>query len=231
MALRVVGAGLPRTGTLSLKTALERLLGAKCYHMSEFMEHPEHGPTWADAAEGKEVDWPAFLDGYAAAVDMPAMRFWPQLADAYPDAIVLLSRRASGEDWQASMDRTIFQKIRDAREQFGAGPDGAPAFPADLPPEKARLLRIFGSMATDGFGEYADDKDAAIAFHDAHAAEVRKQVPPARLVEWTPGDDWAPLCAALDIPVPDEPFPQVNTSADFQANFGTKTAMEVLGIE
>ena len=231
MALRVVGAGLPRTGTLSLKTALERLLGAKCYHMSEFMEHPDHGSTWADAADGEEVDWRAFMDGYAAAVDMPAMRFWPQLAGTFPDAIVLLSRRASGEDWWASMDRTIFKKIRETRERFGTFPDGTPALPSDVPPEKLRLLRVFGSMAMGGFGRVADDRDAAIAYHDQHAAEVRAQAPPGRLVEWTPGDGWEPLCTALNVPVPDEPFPRVNTSEQFQASFGTKSALDILGLK
>lgn len=230
MALRVVGAGLPRTGTLSLKTALERLLGARCYHMSELFGHPEHGSTWADAAEGRDVDWDAFLAGYAAAVDMPAMQFWRRLADTYPDAIILLSRRASGEEWQASMDRTIFRRIRETRERLGTEPDGAPAIPAGLPAEKARVLRLFGSMARNGFARCADDRDEAIAFHDRHAAEVRAQAPAGRLVEWTPGDGWGPLCRALDVPVPDEPFPRVNTTEQFQATFGAKSPMELLGL-
>ena len=93
MTLRVVGAGLGRTGTLSLKVALERLLGAPCYHMSEVFAHPEHVGAWRDAARGRPPDWSALFAGYRAAVDWPAAAFWPELSAAFPDAIVVLSVR------------------------------------------------------------------------------------------------------------------------------------------
>ena len=107
MGLRVVGAGLGRTGTMSLKLALERLLGAPCYHMAEVFVHPEHVPLWHAAARGEPVDWHALFDGYAAAVDWPVGSFWPEVAAAFPDALILLSTR-SAESWWKSASQTIF---------------------------------------------------------------------------------------------------------------------------
>ncbi|MCW3097333.1 MAG: hypothetical protein JWL77_2951, partial [Chthonomonadaceae bacterium] len=93
MTLRVVGAGLGRTGTHSLKLALERLLGAPCHHMVEVFQHPEQVTVWNAAAHGTVPDWKEFLGGYAAAVDWPAAGFYPELMEAFPDALVVLSVR------------------------------------------------------------------------------------------------------------------------------------------
>ena len=95
MTFRVVGAGLGRTGTHSLKLALEQLLGGPCYHMSETFGRPADIPVWHAAANGQMPDWPTFLADYTATVDWPACAFWRPLADEYPDAIVLLSTRSS----------------------------------------------------------------------------------------------------------------------------------------
>ena len=111
MTLRVVGAGLGRTGTLSLKIALERLLGSPCYHMLEIFTHPEHIPAWHAAARGAMPDWHELLGGYAAAVDWPAAAYWPELSEAFPDAVVLLSVR-DAQSWWQSADQTIFPALR-----------------------------------------------------------------------------------------------------------------------
>src|SRR5207244_1907794 len=110
MSLRVVGAGLGRTATYSLKIALERLLGAPCYHMVEVFEHPEHVATWHDAALGRMPDWQEFLAGYAAAVDWPASAFWREMSEAFRDAIILLSTR-DPVSWWESAHATIFQAM------------------------------------------------------------------------------------------------------------------------
>jgi hypothetical protein len=99
MTLQVVGAGLGRTGTHSLKLALERLLGGPCYHMVEVFGHPEHVDVWRRAALGETVDWDALFDGYVACVDWPGGSFWHELADAYPEAPILLSTRDSADTW------------------------------------------------------------------------------------------------------------------------------------
>ena len=118
MALRVVGAGLGRTGTASLQIALEQLLDGRCYHMGEMFGRPDDIPVWHAAVNGEQPDWPVFLADYVATVDWPACAFWRELADEYPDAIVLLSSRSSADAWWKSASDTIFQ-ISHARTQAG----------------------------------------------------------------------------------------------------------------
>ena len=103
MTLRVVGAGLGRTGTHSLKLALEQLLDGRCYHMSELFDREDDTAVWAAATRGEEVDWAVLLSEFAATVDWPACAFWEQIASAAPDAVVLLSLRESPEAWWAKL--------------------------------------------------------------------------------------------------------------------------------
>jgi hypothetical protein len=200
--IRVVGAGLGRTGTASLKEALEKILGAPCYHMKEVFEHFDHVPIWHAAIRGEDTDWARLLDGYAAIVDWPGAACWRSIAAAYPDAVVLLSTRADAETWHRSAKATILGDIPD--EVKAAQPE----------------LAGFGAMVDDMFASFEPnwrDRDAAMAAYDRHNAAVRAEVPAARLVEWQPGDGWGPLCAALGAPVPDEPFPHTNTTEEFTA--------------
>src|SRR5215204_510084 len=111
MGMRLVGAGLGRTGTTSLKAALEQLLGGKCHHMLEVFEHPESVPTWHAAARGEAVDWSALLADYTATVDWPGAAFWPELTEEFPDAVVLLSTRDPAR-WYESARSTIFGFIQ-----------------------------------------------------------------------------------------------------------------------
>ena len=107
MTMQLIGAGLGRTGTMSLKLALERLLGGTCHHMKEVGAHPEEVPFWHAAIRGETVDYRTVLDGYTAIVDYPGAAVWHQLADAFPEAPVLLSTRASAEQWWQSASATI----------------------------------------------------------------------------------------------------------------------------
>ena len=136
MTLRVVGAGLGRTGTHSLKIALEQLLGAPCYHMFEVIGHPESIPAWQAAVDGQPVDWDAIMEGYEAAVDWPVSAFWRELAAANPDAVVLLSTRSSADAWWKSANDTIFEISR--RE---APPD--PVMRAQMHMAQAMLSKRF----------------------------------------------------------------------------------------
>jgi hypothetical protein len=208
MTLRVVGAGLGRTGTHSLKVALEQLLGAPCYHMLEVLQHPESAGVWQDALDGKPVDWDALMDGYAAAVDWPVVAFWPELADAFPDAIVLLSTRSGAQAWWKSANETIF-----AVGRRGVG-DDHPEMQAHMHMIEGLFERFTPAWNADDGGE------AARRAYDEHNAHVRATVPAARLVDWLPGDGWEPICRALELPVPEEPFPHVNTTDDFRAMVG-----------
>ena len=226
MVLRVVGAGLPRTGTMSLKHALERLLGEPCYHMMELFEHPEHATTWRELLRGERADVGACLDGYTAAVDWPASRLWRELSAAYPDALVLLSVRDSGEQWWRSVSQTILPRM--LQQAQGLGPDG-PVPPGRLSDADAEQRAAVGQMfealvAIDGFADAIEDKDTASAWYDRYVAEVREGVPPARLLEWKAGDGWQPLCGALGVPVPDEPFPKLNSTEEFRERVQQATA-------
>jgi hypothetical protein len=205
MTLRVVGAGFGRTGTNSLKLALERLLGEPCYHMIEVFGHPEHIPMWHAAADGKPVDWDALFTGYAAAVDWPTAAFWRELAAAYPDAIVVLSTRTSADAWWRSATDTIFAHMRND--------------PADPPGLEGWRAMVDAAIA-DRYAGIPDDAEKAKASYEAHNAEVRATIPRDRLVDWQAGDGWEPLCAALGVAVPDEPFPHVNTTAEFRKMSG-----------
>jgi hypothetical protein len=200
--LRIVGAGLGRTGTLSLKSALERLLGAPCYHMVEVFEHLDHVPIWHAAYRGEAVDWQPVLGGYTSAVDWPAAGLWRELSAVNPDALVLLSTRKDAASWLKSARATILDN----------GPDNKLEDDPRMPG--------FAPMVRDMFARFEPrwrDDDAAMAAYERHNAEVRREVPPERLVEWQPGDGWQPLADALGVAVPTEPFPHVNTTEEFRA--------------
>ncbi len=194
MTLRVVGAGFGRTGTNSLKLALERLLGEPCYHMFECYQRPEHMPIWTAAARGTAPDWGELLAGYGAAVDFPPAAFWPELMQAYPDALILLSVRDT-DDWWRSARQTIFPTVL-------AQPPGT-------------FREMIDALWSARFTLEIEDEQAVKAAFEEFNDQVRTGVPPERLLEWRPGDGWEPICAALDLPVPREPFPHVNTMKEF----------------
>jgi hypothetical protein len=205
MSLRVVGAGLGRTGTHSLKLGLEQLLDAPCYHMLEVFGHPEHVPEWHKAILGEPADWESIFAGYAAAVDWPAGAFYEPLSALYPDAVVVLSLRDSPEAWANSFCSTIQPAIS---RVASSAQDGTP------------LDRMVVDLLTKRFTPDWQDRDAAMAAYERHNDSVRANVPAARLVEWRPADGWGPLCDALGLPQPAEPFPHVNTTDEFRAMTG-----------
>lgn len=195
MALKVIGAGLGRTGTLSLKLALEQVGFGPCYHMMEvFRGGATRIPHWNAIAENNNPGWDTVFDGFQSTVDWPACNYYRELMDKYPDAKVILSHRPA-EKWFASTQATI----------FGDMPPGVPR-----PPFISKII-------SDIVGPDWHDKDKVIAAYERHNAEVRASVPKAKLFEFQPTDGWAPLCAFLDVPVPDAPYPQVNSTEDFRS--------------
>ena len=197
--LRVVGAGLPRTGTKSLQLALERLLGGPCLHMSAIPDHPfDLGEGWRTALTGGDPDWDELLDGFVAAVDWPASACWRELHDAWPHAVVLLSTRASAEVWSQSFAATVLPVAQRSR-----APDWQEG--RDL----ATIMERF-TGTTDW-----DDRETLVAAYERHNRAVRATVPTGRLIDWRPGDGWKPLCDALGVRVPAEQFPWLNLRADW----------------
>ncbi len=209
MNLRVVGAGLGRTGTHSLKIAFEQLLGGPCYHMLEVLGRPDQRDAWAAAARGDEIDWASFLADYRATVDWPAAAFWKELSGASPDAVIVLSVRDS-DAWWKSASETIFAVL-----ERGAPPDDEGAVD-----ELAMITTLMEKRFTPDWR----DRDSAIAAYNAHNDRVRAEAPAAQLVEWRPGDGWAPLCAALGLEEPPMPFPHVNTTDEFRTMTGLDPA-------
>jgi hypothetical protein len=208
MGLQLVGAGLGRTGTTSLKAALEQLLDGPCYHMMEVFGRPEAATMWRDAVDGDLPDWNEVFADYRAAVDWPVAGFWRELSAAFPDAPVLLSTRDT-DGWWKSASQTIFPAI--VREP----PAGSP-----VALEREMIFELFDVRFTPGW----QDEATAKAAYEEHNDAVRAAIPADRLVEWHPGDGWGPLCAALDLPVPDAPYPHVNTTDEFRQMAGLDEA-------
>jgi hypothetical protein len=198
--IRVVGAGLPRTGTQSLRVALERLIGGRCCHMSVIEGHPfDLGPTWARAFDGDASMFAHLLDGFTAAVDWPASAFWRELSEVHPDAIVLLSTRDSARTWFESCDATFLPYARmSLASDWTMGRD------------LARLLERFtGTKAWN-------DPNVLMAAYDRHNDAVRRSTPKHRLLDWRAEDGWAPICSALDVAAPAEPFPWTNRRSEWK---------------
>ncbi len=202
MSLKVLEAGVGRTGTASLKIALEQLLGGRCHHMVEIIGDATQVTGWTDAIEGRDVDWQELLRDYVALVDWPGASFWREISAANPDALVLLSTR-DPEAWYRSASNTIFQPIDPA-------PPG--------------LEQWFGTTMHKLFQErFSDDRENPAAMMEAferHNAQVRAGVPADRLLEWTVSDGWGPICERLGVPVPDAPFPATNATNETRAILG-----------
>ena len=193
--LRVIGAGLGRTGTTSLKIALERLLGTPCYHMTEVFNNLDHIPLWRQATLADEPDWHDMFRDYSATVDWPAASFWPELCRAFPDATVILSVR-DPDKWWDSVSNTIFIDHN--------------------PVPETDWQEMWFDLVTNRFTRQLDDRQACIDAYHQHYESVRRTIPPGRLLEWSVQDGWQPICERLGLPVPSEPFPHSNTKQEFQ---------------
>lgn len=215
MSLKVIGAGFGRTGTLSLKHALEQLGFAPCYHMFETREYLAHDALWLALARGQSDDWRSILKGYRASVDWPAIMIWKELITAYPQAKVILTAR-DPQSWYESASKTIFDRMRKFADILARGGE------EKVDPASRMHMRMVNAVVMDrSFGGNLD-RDHAIEVFNAHNEEVRRTVPPERLLIYRSGDGWGPLCAFLDVPVPDTPYPKVNTREDFAAQFPSR---------
>ena len=203
MSLQVIGAGLGRTGTTSLREALEQLLGGPCYHMLEVRERTGDPDAWGDAYEGRLPEWRDFFDGYVATVDWPAAPFWSEISTVFPEALILLSVREA-DDWWKSASNTIFVAL-------------ATYFAPDAPDDGwTRMGRGMMTTFTPGW----QDEESAKAAYLAHNDFVRATAPRDRLLEWHPEEGWEPICSALHREVPEQPFPHTNTTARVRDQMG-----------
>ena len=215
--LRVIGAGLPRTGTTSTKAALERLGFGPCFHMFELIAHPDQVERWLPAVTGEPLDWGRVLDGYQATQDWPASHFWREQAAAFPEAKVVLTVR-DPHSWFVSF-RTLVARRTHLDDQ-GELP-GQAAGIVDGMRRLTPLLDIMGrSMFGPDwhFGIEMTDEEAAVAAFRRHVAAVKEALPAQRLLVFDVHEGWRPLCAFLEIEPPDEPFPHLNDTQTMQRN-------------
>lgn len=197
--LKIIGAGMWRTGTVSLKDALQQLTGQPAHHMTELMLHPQQVPQWQAILNGGHANWDLLLKGYGSTLDWPSLAFWQDLYQTHPQALVLLSTR-DPEEWWQSISSTVLQS--------------APTRQTAKTPWDKLVVTLFENY----FVGRLPTKDQAITAYQQHVDTVRKVVAPNRLIEWNPTDGWTPLCRALDQPVPNRPFPHLNTTADYRRN-------------
>ena len=222
--MKVIGAGLPRTATLTQKIALETLGIGPCYHMVNVLTHLGLAQQWIDAFS-EHADWDEVFDGCQASVDWPGSFFYRDLMKAYPEAKVLLSVR-DGQAWARSMQHTIWgmfygdtmmRDLSNARRRVDPDWDTYMTLMCTMW-EKSGLLGTPGACF---------DADTLARLMEAHNDEVREYVPADRLLVWQPADGWEPLCRFLDVPVPAAPLPRVNDSAMF-ADRIISSSMDVL---
>ncbi|MGA8112575.1 MAG: sulfotransferase family protein [Actinocatenispora sp.] len=217
--MKIIGAGFGRTGTLSLKAALERLGFGPCFHMSEVFEHQDRIPLFLEAGRGGTVDWDEVFAGYESTVDWPGCSFWRELVERYPDAKVLLSVR-DPKRWYMSVRNTIYQ----------ASHGGPPPGVTEMPPEIQRHRAFVNELIWQGeFEGRADDEEFAISRFVEHNEAVRREVPADRLLEFETAAGWDPLCRFLGVEAPDEPFPHLNDSQTFGQRVAEKMAAHQQG--
>jgi Sulfotransferase domain len=202
MPLEIIGPGFGRTGTNSLKLALEHLGFGPCHHMFEVRDNPDLLPDWQAAARGEPVDWSEVFKDYRSQVDWPGARFWRELVVHFPDAKVILTVR-DPDAWFDSVQATIAPFVN-ARGTHSA------------PHTNAIAELAYALVAANTFDDRISDREHATRVFREHVAAVETEIPPERLLIFDLSDGWAPLCAFLGVAVPDIPFPKTNSSKEFK---------------
>ncbi|HEY7483098.1 MAG TPA: sulfotransferase [Streptosporangiaceae bacterium] len=216
--MKVIGAGIGRTGTLSLKAALERLGFGPCFHGRHVLDHRERLPMWLAAAHGKPVDWTQLFAGYQSTMDWPGASFWRELAATFPDAKVILTVR-DPDSWYESVARTIYP-------MFGSRSDPRAERARAVVPGLDTMTAFTRQLIWDGpfFGGRFEDRDHAIAVFEEHNAAVQREVPAERLLVCEADVGWRPLCEFLGVAPPDEPYPHLNDPDGFWGRVAARMA-------
>ncbi len=207
MTIKVIGAGLGRTGTASLKLALEQLDFGPCYHMGEVMVNIEQrAPFWVAASKGN-ADWEAIFDGYQSAADFPSCSFWREQMAYYPQAKVILSTR-SAESWFDSVNGTIMSP--DATKWLESSP----------------MAEFFETCMWKGYKPHIYDRDWMINFFNEREAQIKAEVPAERLLVFDVKEGWEPLCRFLDVAIPASDFPRVNSREETRKMLDAMVAIQ-----
>lgn len=204
MSLEIIGAGFGRTGTHSLKSAIELLGFGTCHHMYEVRRSNKQLSYWSDIANGKTPNWAEVFDGFSAQVDWPAARYWRQLAEFYPDAKVILTTR-DPEDWYESILRTILPSSIIGRTE---DPDRLGRMGSEI---------IYKIVLQDLFSGRLADKEFSIDLFRRHQKEVIDTIPAHRLLVYEASEGWGPLCDFVGVKVPNATYPHGNTIEEFRS--------------
>jgi hypothetical protein len=212
MSIQIIGAGFGRTGTASLKLALEQLGYDKCYHMSELIQHPEQVIYWQTLQAGNQPDWNELFKGYKATVDFPGCMYYKQIMARYPDAKVILTIRDADKWWQSAND-TIYRATQDTTMRRLLNIIGL------FVPKLRKMGKVFEfariTIWEKMFRGKFEDKEFAKATFNKFNEEVLASVPKDKLLVFEVKQGWEPLCTFLNVPVPAEPFPKVNDTEEF----------------
>jgi len=209
--MKLIGAGMPRTGTLTQKVALEMLGLGPCYHMVDVLADLDQAGLWGRALDG-EAPWDEIFCGFDSTVDWPGGYFYRELMDVYPDAKVLLSVR-DPEAWERSMRQTVWA-VRHGESLIRL----LSSAQAHINPQWQGFLNMIDRLVWEGRGTFASghaEPQQLIDTMNRHNDEVQRTVPPERLLVWSVTEGWEPLCDFLELPVPEEPFPYVNDRTEF----------------
>lgn len=212
--MKVIGAGFPRTGTNTLKAALEILEISKAYHFKDLIKDPGKLPLWKRLEDTGTTDWDSLYAGYQASVDFPCYPWYKEHMTRYPEAKVILTVRPF-EKWYASMKSTIWT----------SGPQtiGAKIALLSKLPFDSRLRKVFkcikfvkGYLWKKQFeGKFLDQEFVEGVWH-RHIREVKAHVPEPKLLVYEVSQGWQPLCDFLGLPVPEVDFPHLNKRENFK---------------
>lgn len=218
MSIKIIGAGLPRTGTNTLKESLEKLNYKKTYHMKELLVKPENLHYWLTLKETGSTNWDELYKGYQATVDFPGYPWYKEHMKQYPDAKVILTVRPF-EKWYTSVYSTIWK----------AGPQTLSEKIAMMSKLlfNSRLRSVIKCVKfskkvifeTHLQGKF-EDKDFAEKIFNKHIEDVKAYVPKEKLLVYDVSEGWEPLCKFLGVPEPNEPIPHLNKKENFKKMLG-----------
>jgi hypothetical protein len=197
MGLKVIGAGFGRTGTDSMREALNVLGFGPCHHMYEVIDNPEMKQRWRAFMASGQADWDSLFEGYDSCVDWPGAFFWEELAALNPGSKVILTWRPA-EAWWTSVENTIL-KFMESGDPESVG---------------VRIARRV-------FGPGPISREVAIAAYEENVRTVLAKAPAGRLLVHRVGDGWEPLCRFLDVAVPNRPYPSRNSTSDARERIGS----------
>jgi hypothetical protein len=216
--LQVIGAGFGRTGTLSLRQALDDQGLGRTYHGEDILFRPTHIRAWQKASHGEKVDWDRLFRKFGSAVDYPVCNMWRELAEHFPESKIVLTVR-DPEGWYRSTRDTIYA----ARTML-------PGYMRRFIPTTRWYVDLTDSFLWNGIFEGRfEERDFAIKVFEQHIEDVKATADPDRLLVYNVAEGWEPLCAFLGVPVPDHPFPRLNDTARMKRTIvSTKVGSRVI---